>query len=69
MVTRVINMATGAPAFPIGIVDVRDVVVAHITAAYLPDAAGRHILDRSNTSFPEMESFLSKSYAPPKYPV
>jgi hypothetical protein len=45
MVTRVINMATGAPAFPIGIVDVRDVVVAHITAAYLPDAAGRHILD------------------------
>jgi hypothetical protein len=62
-------MATGAPAFPIGIVDVCDVVAAHITAAYLPDAAGRHILDGSNTSFPEIESALSESHAPPKYPV
>ena len=63
------DMASGAPDFPLGVVDVRDVAAAHIAAAYLPDAAGRHVCCGSNTSFPEMAAALASKYAPPKYPV
>ena len=59
----------GAPAFPMGVVDVRDVAAAHIAGAYLPDAAGRHILCGTNSNLLEMGQAIAKKYAPPKYPV
>jgi dihydroflavonol-4-reductase len=41
----------GAPRICFGIVDVRDVARAHIAAAYLPEAGGRHILAAEGTDF------------------
>ena len=46
--------STGVPAFPFGVVDVRDVAEAHIAAAFVPEAAGRHITNGSNTDMVEM---------------
>ena len=37
------TMRMGAPDFDIGCVDVADVALAHIRAAYTPEAEGRHI--------------------------
>lgn len=37
------KMYTGAPDLPMGIVDVRDVAMAHIKAGFTPSASGRHI--------------------------
>lgn len=47
-------MALGAPRIKIGVVDVREVATAHVNAAYLPDAEGRHILSAANTDLLEM---------------
>lgn len=63
------EMASGAPALPMGVVDVRDVAAAHIAGAYLPDAAGRHILVGTNTTLLEMGKAMAEKYPPPKYPV
>ena len=38
------TMKSGAPPFEVGMVDVRDVADAHIRAAYISKAAGRHIV-------------------------
>ena len=35
---------SGVPRFGMGFVDVREVAEAHLAAAYLPDAEGRHII-------------------------
>ena len=59
----------GAPPFPIGVVDVRDVAAAHVAAAFLPDASGRHILCSSNSTIPAMAQAIAEKYPPPKYPV
>ena len=37
---------TGAPPFEIGVVDVRDVAEAHIRAAFISGASGRHIVSK-----------------------
>ncbi|GAA1461794.1 NAD-dependent epimerase/dehydratase family protein [Williamsia maris] len=47
-------MALGAPRIKIGVVDVREVAAAHVNAAYLPEAEGRHILSAANTDLLEM---------------
>jgi len=39
------RMRTGAPALQFGIVDVRDVAIAHINAGFMSAASGRHITD------------------------
>ncbi len=59
---------SGAPDFRIGAVDVRDLAKAHIAAAYLPDAEGRHIVSGHNTSFPEMAATLVDKYGA-DYPI
>lgn len=39
------SMRTGAPDLQFGIVDVRDVAMAHVKAGFTPSASGRHITD------------------------
>lgn len=63
------TMASGAPRFPIGVVDVRDVAAAHIAAAFLPEAKGRHIVCSSNTDMVEMGQTLAEKYPNSKYPI
>ena len=64
------TMSTGAPRYGIGVVDVREVAEAHLAAAFLSSAQGRHILSGTNTDFLEMGLALSdrfgKSHPLPK---
>ncbi len=43
------TMKLGVPRISTGMVDVRDLAYAHLAAAYLPDAQGRHIISGHNT--------------------
>jgi len=52
------TFASGAPDLRIGVVDVREVAEAHLRAAFLPQAQGRHILSGSDTSVPEIVNAL-----------
>ena len=52
------SMKMGAPRMSFGAVDVRDLAQAHLAAAYLPDAEGRHIVSGSETDFLEMGLLL-----------
>jgi len=61
------RMKAGVPDIGFGAVDVRDVAEAHLRAAYLPDAKGRHIVSGHNTSLPEIASGLLPKYA--AYPI
>lgn len=61
------RMKAGIPDIGIGVVDVRDLAEAHLRAAYLPAAKGRHIVSGHNTSFPEMARALLPKYK--AYPV
>ena len=47
---------------------VRDLSRAHIAAAYLPDAEGRHIVSGHNITFPEMAGTLIDKYGK-DYPI
>ncbi|TCL00392.1 dihydroflavonol-4-reductase [Shimia isoporae] len=52
------SMKMGAPRFGIGAVDVRDLAQAHLAAAYVEDAEGRHIVSAHNTDFLSMAEAL-----------
>jgi len=56
------TMKTGAPDLPIGAVDVRDVAEAHLRAAFIPEASGRHIVSAENTSLFELASRLREAH-------
>ena len=56
------TMKAGAPRFGLGVVDVRDLAQAHLAAAYLPDAAGRHIISGYGTDFLELAATLRERY-------
>ena len=45
------TMRMGAPDFDIGCVDVSDVALAHMRAAYIPEAEGRHITVSERKTF------------------
>jgi nucleoside-diphosphate-sugar epimerase len=47
-------MKNGAPAWGMGVVDVRDLAEAHFKAAFTPSARGRHITSGHNTDFPSL---------------
>lgn len=47
------NLRIGAPRLGFGVVDVRDVAEAHLAAAYVDNAAGRHIVSGHNTNLLE----------------
>ncbi len=59
---------TGAPRMNFGVVDVRDLAHAHLAAAYLPDAAGRHIINGTVTDMAEMGMLLQDRFGA-DYPV
>ena len=61
-------LKVGVPDLRIGAVDVRDLSRAHIAAAYLPDAEGRHIVSGHNITFPEMAETLIDKYGK-DYPI
>lgn len=56
------DFRVGAPKLGTGIVDVRDVADAHIAAAFLPDAEGRHIVAGHETDFHAFLSLLVPEY-------
>ncbi len=58
---------TGAPDLYFGVVDVRDVAMAHILAATQGDAAGRHILVGHGVSVLDMARLLRENF--PKMPI
>ncbi|WP_338845086.1 NAD-dependent epimerase/dehydratase family protein [Massilia sp. W12] len=62
------RMASGAPDFYIGAVDVRDVASAHVRAAFLPQAQGRHIISGHDTSLPQMAQALLPEWGA-RYPI
>lgn len=58
----------GAPKLGAGIVDVRDLAIAHYNAGFTPEAKGRYITNGHNTNFLEMSKKLHKKYGK-KYPL
>lgn len=62
------EMKMGAPRLGIGLVDVRDVALAHYKAGFTPEASGRYITSAHNTDFLEMGKSLEDKYGA-KYPL
>jgi nucleoside-diphosphate-sugar epimerase len=62
------KMKMGVPNMGIGLVDVRDVAMAHFNAGYTPEAEGRHINCAHNTTFLEMANTLKNKYGK-DYPI
>ena len=61
-------MKSGAPRFGMGCVDVRDLAVAHLAAAFTPQAKGRHIILGHESDLFEMAQTLIPKYGD-KYPL
>ena len=57
------KMKSGAPPFEIGMVDVRDVADAHVRAAYIKKASGRHIVFKEVQSPLGLANFLKEKYS------
>ena len=62
------TMKSGAPPFEVGMVDVRDVADAHIRAAYISRAAGRHIVFKETTTPLKLSQMLQEKYGQ-NYPL
>jgi dihydroflavonol-4-reductase len=62
------TMKMGVPNMGIGLVDVRDVALAHYQAGFTPEANGRHITSGHNTGFLEIAQLLHKHFGG-QYPV
>ena len=58
---------TGVPDLEFGLVDVRDVARAHISAGFTPEAQGRYIVCEGTYSLMDMAEKLKKQF--PKYPL
>lgn len=56
------TMKAGAPPFEIGMVDVRDVAEAHIRAAYISGASGRHIVSNESCTPLKLSQMLQDKY-------
>lgn len=52
----------GVPRMGSGVVDVRDLAVAHYQAGFVPEAEGRHIASGTNTTFYEMAMTLRDKF-------
>ena len=61
------TMKMGAPRFGVGVVDVRDVAEAHLTAGFKAEAQGRYITHAHDSNFYEIGKCLSDKYGD-KYP-
>jgi dihydroflavonol-4-reductase len=62
------TMKAGAPPMEIGMVDVRDVADAHIRAAYIPDANGRHIVSHESCTPLKLSQMLQDKFGQ-QYPL
>ena len=56
------TMASGCPAFGFGLVDVRDVAQAHMAAAFLENATGRHLVNGCNSDLFQLGQALQGKY-------
>lgn len=56
------TMKSGIPNYGVGIVDVRDVAQAHLAAAFIDAAEGRHIISGYNTDFLTMSAYLQEKF-------
>ncbi len=62
------TMKMGAPNLGVGVVDVRDLAIAHFNAGFKPEAEGRHIISGHNSSFLEMAQLLHGKFGD-RYPL
>ncbi len=62
------SLSPAAPDMGIGLVDVRDLAEAHLRAAFLAGAQGRHIISGHDTSMPEMARVLRERFPNHKLP-
>ncbi|TNF32365.1 MAG: NAD-dependent epimerase/dehydratase family protein [Deltaproteobacteria bacterium] len=58
----------GAPAYGMGVVDVRDLAEAHYRAGFTPEANGRNIIVGHNTDIREMATLLRERFGD-RYPL
>jgi nucleoside-diphosphate-sugar epimerase len=56
------TMYPAAPDMWMGVVDVRDVAMAHIKAGFAPRAKGRHITNAANSTLLEMGQLLRETF-------
>jgi nucleoside-diphosphate-sugar epimerase len=56
------SLKMGAPALEFGVVDVRDVALAHIKAGFTPSAKGRHIAVADSTTMLKMGQVFRKHF-------
>jgi nucleoside-diphosphate-sugar epimerase len=56
------RMRFGAPDLYFGVVDVRDVALAHIMAGFTPEANGRYLLCNETLSILEVSQIMSRKY-------
>jgi nucleoside-diphosphate-sugar epimerase len=56
------SLRPGAPALELGVVDVRDVAIAHLKAGYTPEASGRHICVSRSMSMLEVGRVLTEHF-------
>lgn len=62
------TLKMGAPNMGFGIVDVRDLAMAHYRAGFTPEAEGRHIISAHNSSLLEIAQILHKAYGD-RFPI
>ncbi len=55
-------MRSGAPRWPMGVVDVRDLAQAHLAAGFTPGAEGRHIISGHESDLFEMAQILRDQF-------
>lgn len=56
------KMKSGVPDFSIGMVDVRDLAIAHYNAGFTPEANGRNIISAENSDFLTLGKILRQHY-------
>lgn len=56
------KMWTGAPDLQMGIVDVRDVAMAHIKAGFTPSASGRHITSSESATLMDIANIWKEHF-------
>lgn len=61
------NFKMGTPDWNIGVVDVRDLAIAHYKAGTTPEAKGRYIVSGANTGFKEIAAHVKAEH--PNFPI
>lgn len=56
------SMRFGVPNIGISVVDIRDLAEAHLLAAFIPEAKGRHIISGSNTDFMQLARLVKEQF-------